>query len=195
MANEEITRRTALGLAAGAVATAFSGHWVFAVGPQGGVVKTAADGSEWKPVLFDERQAEGLAHLVEAIIPRTDTPGARDARVHEYIDLAVSVEDAPDRQAFVDGFVWLDESCRRLYSADLAAVGDDDLIDLLSSVSDEHDELAGELAIGGAFFSQLKRRTIFGYYTSLEGRVQELGLPEVVSSQVFRGCRHTDGHA
>jgi len=33
----------------------------------------------------------------------------------------------------------------------------------------------------------------FGYYTSLEGRVQELGLPEAVSMQTWRGCPHPDG--
>jgi hypothetical protein len=193
-ANEsELSRRAAVGLAAGAALSLATGErWVFAA-QDGDVVKTPGDASAWRPVLFDAREAEGLARLVDTLIPRTATPGARDARVHEYIDLAVSMAPLEEKKAFVDGFHWLDRRCRKTHGADLSTVDDADLAALLHTISDEHAEHPKSLAPGAAFFTDLKRRTIFGYYTSLEGRVQELGLPEAVSLQAWRGCQHSGG--
>jgi hypothetical protein len=183
-----------VGLAAGAAATLAAGErWVFAAHGDD-IVKAAAIGdAPWRPVLLSDRQGEALARLVDALIPRTDTPGARDARVHEYIDLAVSLAPAEEKKSFVDGLRWLDHRARKTYGKDLAGVEEAQLIGLLRSISDQHEELPKKLAEGGRFFSDLKRRTVFGYYTSIEGRVQELGLPESVSMQTWRGCPHPDG--
>lgn len=191
MNDHDKTRREALGLAAGAALTLVVGErWVFAA-RDGEVVKVASEGDEgWRPVLLSDREGRALARLVEALIPRTDTPGARDARVHEYIDLAVSLAPEAQKKGFVSGLRWLDRLCRRRFDADLAAVGEADLVELLRSVSDEHATHPKSLERGARFFADLKRRTIFGYYTSVEGRVEELGLPEVVSMQKWQGCRH-----
>ncbi len=67
------------------------------------------------------------------------------------------------------------------------------MVELLRSISDENETLASELQPGGEFFSDLKGRTIFGYYTSLTGRTEELGLSDIVSMETFRGCRHPAG--
>jgi hypothetical protein len=191
--DNQVSRRTAVGLAAGAaVAVAAGEQWVFAA-QDGDVVKTTGDAAAWRPVLFDQREAEALARLVDALIPRTTTPGARDARVHEYLDLAVAVAPVEEKKAFVDGLHWLDGRAKKTHGAGLDAIESTQLVELLRSISDEHQDLPESLAPGGAFFADLKRRTIFGYYTSVEGRVQELGLPEAVSLQTWRGCEHSDG--
>ena len=179
MKDNELTRRTAVGLAAGAALSLAAGErWVFAA-REGDVVKTPADGSAWRPVLFDERQAEGLARLVDALIPRTTTPGARDARVHEYIDLAVSLEPPDDKKAFVDGLALarppLQEGLRRR-SGDGRSKPTWSSCSARSATSTRR--CPSRWRAGQRFFADLKRRTIFGYYTSLEGRVQELGLPD-----------------
>jgi len=194
MKDDEVTRRAAVGLAAGAALALTGGErWVFAA-RDGQVVKaTGTAGEVWRPVLLDQREGEALARLVEALIPRTDSPGARDARVHEYIDLAVSLAPAAEKKAFVSGLRWLDRESRRRYGGDLAAVADADLVELLHAVSDEHATHPKALEGGARFFVDLKRRTIFGYYTSIEGRVEELGLSEVVSMQKWQGCRHQGG--
>jgi hypothetical protein len=194
MKDKELSRREAVGLAAGVALTLVAGErWVFAAS-DGQVVKAAADiTAPWRPVLLDARQGEGLARLVDTLIPRTETPGARDARVHEYIDLAVSLETPEERKDFVSGFRWLDRRCRRLYDADLAEASEAQLVELLTSISDLHAEHPKSLQRGALFFADLKQRTIFGYYTSLQGRVQELGLPEAVTMQHWQGCRHPDG--
>jgi hypothetical protein len=193
-----MSRRAALRLAVGTVAATVTGErWVFAQGAQGHIVKIAVPGGAetWTPVLFGEREAEGLARLCEAILPRTDTPGARDARVHEYIDLSASLEAEPAPTQVLEGFRWLDARCRKLHGGDLAAVSESAVIALLSEISDERkaDELPPELATGARFFADLKRRTLFGYYTSREGWVDELGQPDAVTMERFRGCLHPPG--
>jgi hypothetical protein len=194
MKDDALTRREAVGLAAGVALSLVAGErWAFAA-RDGEVVKVPGDpATAWRPVLFSEREGEALARLVETLIPRTDTPGARDARVHQYIDLAVSLAPAAEKKEFVDGFRWLDRHCQRRYDGDVAAMSDGDLVEVLRSISDERAEHPRALRRGARFFKDLKRRTIFGYYTSLEGRVQELGLPDTVSMQTWHGCRHQDG--
>ena len=98
----EISRRDAFGLAAGAAVTlASSERWVFAVSGDDVVKTPAAGDAAWRPALLSDREGEALARMVDVLIPRTGTPGARDARVHEYIDLAVSVALPEEKKSFV----------------------------------------------------------------------------------------------
>ena len=53
----------------------------------GGEVGTAPD---WTPEYFTAEEAEQIAAMAEAIIPRTDTPGAKDVYVDRYIDMMVN---------------------------------------------------------------------------------------------------------
>src|SRR5260370_2595748 len=48
----------------------------------------AAERYKWKVVKPDERKS--LMELIDVIIPRTDTPGASDVKVHEYIDFQLA---------------------------------------------------------------------------------------------------------
>jgi len=45
--------------------------------------------TDWKPSFFTQDQISMLAEVAERIIPKTDTPGAKDALVHRYMDDAV----------------------------------------------------------------------------------------------------------
>ena len=42
--------------------------------------------SDWTPKTLSQEQADLLAEICEAILPKTDTPGAKDALCHRYID-------------------------------------------------------------------------------------------------------------
>lgn len=188
----KITRRTVLGMAAGAAATLSGSSWKFALDGQGNIVRAAAKegAAQWTPVLFSTEQAREIAVLAETIIPRTDTPGAQDARVHEYIDLSLSVESERNQARFLDGLSWLENRCQSQFNASLSEAAESQIVELLSSVSDEHDSYPDDLKRGATFFAELKRRTIFGYYTSREGWVEELGRPDAVSMEQFKGCTH-----
>ncbi|HVS16569.1 MAG TPA: gluconate 2-dehydrogenase subunit 3 family protein [Thermoanaerobaculia bacterium] len=185
------SRRRVLGWAAAATA----GAWSWRLDATGAVVRQPVSAAEpYRPLLFSPDQIEAVARLADALIPRTDTPGARDARVHEYLDLALSVAEEPERQRFLDGLSWADVRSRSRAGAPLHEASAEQITRLLREISDEHAALPAELEPGGRFFADLKRRTVLGYYTSFEGRTKELGRPETVTFQRFRGCTHRGDH-
>ena len=69
----------------------------------------------WKPQFFDKHQNDTVTAIAELIIPRTDTPGAKDARVNEYIDLLLSDGPHESRVRFLEGLSWLDGHALRLH--------------------------------------------------------------------------------
>ncbi|HET8549925.1 MAG TPA: gluconate 2-dehydrogenase subunit 3 family protein [Bryobacteraceae bacterium] len=75
-------------------------------------VRTAA---AWKPLFLDKHQNETVTVLAELIIPRTNTPGAREARVNEYIDLILNDGPQDPSMHFVQGLSWLDGYALRLH--------------------------------------------------------------------------------
>ena len=59
---------------------------------------------------------------------------------------------------------------------------------LLSSISDQVSGLPEEDRGLQALFKDVKRHTIVGYYTSLEGRTEELDLPARIQRVQWQGC-------
>lgn len=154
-----------------------------------------AEGSGWTPRLLTPAQAELLATLCEHILPRTDTPGARDAAVHEFIDLELSLADGDEQLAALGGLAWIDRRAAELHGSSFLALSNEQQVALLREISDEHGDHPPELAAGAAFFSDLKQRTLFAFYTSKVGRTEALGLPDRVRVERFRGCQDEPGES
>ena len=152
-----------------------------------------AEGSAWTPRLLTPAQGELLATLCEHILPRTDTPGARDAGVHEFIDLALSLADGEEQLRAVGGLHWVERRAQELHGSTFLGLDPARQIEMLREISDEHEDHPPELSAGAAFFGDLKRRTLFAFYTSRIGRTEALGLPDRVRVERFRGCRHEPG--
>ena len=96
----------------------------------------AAEGAAaWKPRLFNKKQARAVERLCEAIIPRTDTPGARDALAHQFIDLELSLAE-DGGSAFLEGLGWLQSHCKRQLGRGMAKISDEELVSLLEPLSD-----------------------------------------------------------
>lgn len=130
------------------------------------LVPVAQGGAPWQPRLFDAGEAELVAELAERIIPATETPGAKDANVHQYIDLLVSEDTAENQASFRSGLA-------RFAGADEARQ-----IEILRE--------------GGAFFDRLKELTVDGYYKSEVGMKEELGFEGRAFVTVFEGCTHEE---
>lgn len=136
----------------------------------------AASEASWEPLLLDPHQNETVVALTELIIPETDTPGARAAKVNQYIDLMLH-DVAPDKgHGFLKGLGWLDGHAIRLHGAPFVALDEKDQIAILEDL-DEADEPA--LSPGAEFFVRLKRLTVEGYYTSRIGiaELNKNGVP------------------
>lgn len=191
-----ISRRRILGLAAGAATTALPvSKWLFSLNGKGQVIKAAAqDGTDWTPALLTKDEAEATAILSDIIIPRTNTPGARDARCHECIDLLLSIESDQAQATYRDGLAWFEDRCKATHGKGIAQATADQVTEIVHATSDEHDTHPDELKPGVVFFKNLKDRTIFAYYTSREGHVEELGRAEHIGMETFRGCSHRGIH-
>ncbi|MCW5922195.1 MAG: gluconate 2-dehydrogenase subunit 3 family protein [Saprospiraceae bacterium] len=114
-----------------------------------------------------------LAEMADTILPDTDTPGAKAAKVHEYI--AVIVEDCfpPDRRpAFWSGLETTEKRCIAQHGksfADCSAAERTAFCQLLEA----------EQKNGDSFWRQLKGLTINGYFTSEIGATQALNYDPI----------------
>jgi hypothetical protein len=63
---------------------------------------------DWTPSFLDDHQNETVIALTDAIIPATDTPGAKAALVNRYIDLFLRDGNASQRSRFIAGLSFLD---------------------------------------------------------------------------------------
>ena len=181
-------RQVVGGLLAGTAATG-AAAWFFARNDNGEIVrKTASDVQEevWHPAFLSESQVAAVAALADTIIPSDETPGARDARVHEYIDLALSVETTDKQRAFVSGLEWLEGLAKKRFKRKIAQCTSKQHEELLTAIA-EVPKGSDTPKVAEHFFKDLKGRTVIGYYTSEIGWKIERGLPAVRGGEV-RGC-------
>jgi hypothetical protein len=138
---------------------------------------------------FDPHQNATVVTISELIIPQTDTPGAKAARVNEFIDLIVAEwYDQEQRSAFLTGLADIDRRSQSSFSKDFAECSDKQQIQILNELDEESQvklastgrrrarnvALTTRLAERQLFFPMIKQLTLIGYYTSEIGFVQEM---------------------
>jgi hypothetical protein len=198
MSTQAVGRREALKrLAIGGVGAATLPVWVESLSALAadhahmqGVRKTAA-ATAWKPKVFTPHQNETVITLSELIIPQTETPGAKAAKVNEFIDTVLADAKAPDREMFLTGVTWLDDRATRDHGHAFAACTPTQQTTILTDIS-APDATTGPNAPGAAFFTAIKSMTIAGYYTSEVGVRQELGDDGTLFFPEFKGCTHPE---
>lgn len=154
------------------------------------LVPPPEDGGDWQPRFFSAEECATVEELAERIIPTTDTPGARAALVHQYIDWKLADGgDERERETVRRGLVWLDGESRARSGAPFRAAPPEQqtvLLERLAAAADDVDPRGTEL------FRILKRRTIEGYYRSEVGMMQELGFAGNDYVERFEGCTHEE---
>jgi Gluconate 2-dehydrogenase subunit 3 len=151
---------------------------------------------DWTPVFFNARQNETLTALGEAIIPATDTPGAKAALVNRFLDLLLSVLPSETQGEFLSSLAWFDTGAMERYKAAFVNLPDEDKQDLLNLVAWPHSHVRwGESDSkfdGHEHFERMKRWIAAAYYSSPIG-LQELGWDGWPARGTFRGCEHQPG--
>jgi gluconate 2-dehydrogenase gamma chain len=127
-----------------------------------------------------------LSRLTEIIIPKTDTAGAIEAGVPEFVDAAlaaaevVAISARPDMPTdnlpvlFADGLRWIDEQAKTAYGHGFLELAETRQFALLES-SYAAVEASTAIHRSAQFLRTLKNMTVEGYYTSQEGLIDELG--------------------
>ncbi|HUM03901.1 MAG TPA: gluconate 2-dehydrogenase subunit 3 family protein [Terriglobales bacterium] len=140
-----------------------------------------------------------VAAIAEWIIPQTDTPGAKAARVNEFIDLILTEWcDEDDKEAFLTGLDNVDIQSRSLFGKNFVDCPPVQQMELLTILDEELTQMK-QAEVGGSrrrrrhygsvdrsFFHTIKQLTLVGYFTSEEGARQALHY-EIIPSQ-HTGC-------
>ena len=182
-------RRRALQVLGAAAAAPAAAEGARALHP---LVPAQPDSGGWRPRFFTADETAAVEALAEAIIPETDTPGARAAAVHQYVDWMVGRAAEGDGPAALPGIMraglaWLDRRSAARYGGRFADVGGDRQAELLARLAADPPR---EDAVGVDLFRHARRLTISGYYRSEIGMRQELGYAGKQYLTGFEGCTH-----
>jgi hypothetical protein len=132
-----------------------------------------------------------LEALVEAIIPADErSPGAREARVADYIDLLLSESDEELKTQWLDGLAAIDAEATARFGSRFARLAPADSDVLMTAISAHEGEEVTPLE---TFFATAKRAAIHGYYTSEIGIHKELRYKGNQMLPEFVGCATVDG--
>jgi hypothetical protein len=143
----------------------------------------------WTPLVLSDHEDRTVVALTEAILPATDTPGAKAALVNRYIDAVLDDAEEKDQKRFQNGLAWLDDRCRELFGCDFASCRGDQQEAILTILSSEANQSPAD-RVGRELFATVKSLTITGYYTSEIGMREELGDDGNVFFEGFQGCTH-----
>jgi gluconate 2-dehydrogenase gamma chain len=136
-------------------------------------------------------QYETLEVLVDAIIPTDDrSPGAKQARVADYVDLLLSEGDRQLTLQWFGGLAALDGEAMSRFRAPFSRLGARQVDTILRSIS--RNERAPQTPLE-TFFVMAKEATIGGYYTSNIGIHEELRYKGNQFLKEFVGCQTEDG--
>ncbi|QNI30675.1 gluconate 2-dehydrogenase subunit 3 family protein [Alloacidobacterium dinghuense] len=192
MNRRELLRNSLLTMGAAAV-TRPAGARIFPAGEDAFLELQRAD---WTPVFLNQQQNETLIVLSEAIIPATDTPGAKAALVNRFLDLVLSVEIEKNQREFVESLEWFDTGAQERYKTTFAKLTDGERTDFLNLVAWPHTQSAwgqaGVVFPGYLHFTRLKGWIASAYYSSPIG-LKEQGWDGWAARGTFSGCEHQPG--
>ena len=177
--NDEISRREALRRAAVLLGGVLSAPTI--AGVLAGCDSRSADG-KWRALTSD--QGELVATIAEHIIPETDTPGARAAGVHLFIDKMLAGHyPAEDRERVLGGLEELDATAERECGRAFIRCSAGEQRAMLARIDQEAFAPDRRELL---WFRTIKELTVVGYYTSEIGATQE--LRHVAVPGRFDGC-------
>jgi hypothetical protein len=144
-----------------------------------------------RPKFLSASQYQTLETLVEAIIPADDrSPGAKAARVADYVDLWLSEADPEVALQWSGGLALVDAESTTRFRAPFVRLTAAQADAILAHISRNEPDPQTPLE---TFFVMTKRATVIGYYTSKIGIQDELHYKGNVFLREFVGCQTEDG--
>jgi len=193
--NRKIPRRRMLSIMVGSTCYAVQASTLKAASPTAvhlhQAVKAAARANE--PVhsaVFNNHQLKTIAALSENIIPTdSHSPGAKAARVDQFVNETVSASREATQKLWIDGLAAVDKMAERDFGRNFADSESDQQIKLLARISQNEDK---PTTLEERFFAALKQSTVDGYYLSDVGIHQELKYQGNAVLADFPGCTHDE---
>ena len=133
--------------------------------------------------VLSPEQNELVTMLAEMIIPETDTPGATSVHVNEFLDMLLAEWSSDeDRAGFLAGLGAIDHEARATYDKRFVELAEPDRVVFLRALDAMRDSRDG----AGRAFAELKRLTVYAYFTS--ETVQKNVLKTVMWPGRYDGC-------
>ena len=126
---------------------------------------------------FTKEQIDYLDEIAETIIPTTNTPGAKAAKVGEFMQTMVTdCYDETDQKIFLAGLSSVDEASNKKFSNGFMKLSPDQRKELLSAIDKEAKEYSKtkKKEDPNHYFSLMKQLTLLGYFSSEIGATQAL---------------------
>lgn len=136
---------------------------------------------------FSEEEKEMIKRISDIIIPETDTPGAVQAEVPEFIEMMVR-ETYPEKmqEEFQDGLAAFDKFCQHEYKDNFISLSEEKqkeaVIDLDKQVLGDKELEEEDLQ----FYRTFKDLTLLGFFTSETGATETLRYVQTPGS--YDGC-------
>ena len=138
---------------------------------------TTSDNS-WKPKVLTADQNKLVTIVSELIIPQTDTPGAKMARVNEFIDVMVADWfSEKEKKDFLRGLKDMLIYCSNEFKKEFLQCSPEEQTVVLKDLEDEFFSAKVKPTLRANFFNMIKQFTLIGFYTSEIGATQELRMP------------------
>ncbi len=134
----------------------------------------------WTPKYFSLSQLDLISELAEMIIPKTDTPGAKDAQVERFLDSSLECYPEEERSMMLEGLGVFDVKSQSKFQKDFVKC----TVEQRKEILDEIIESEGEEA---DIFNGIKEGVVVGYCWSEPGATEFLKFDPIPGPQ-FQGC-------
>ncbi|MCS6968091.1 MAG: gluconate 2-dehydrogenase subunit 3 family protein [Cytophagales bacterium] len=149
--------------------------------------------------ILDAQQMQLVAEIAETIIPRTKTPGAKDAKVPQFIsDIVTDCYSEEEQKMFIDGLRSVQENSQKRFGRNFEALNLAQRTEILKGLeaqwqasreqaSEKPNNLWFDISqMNPRFWRMIKELTLLGYFTSEPGCTQALRYQHVPGK--FEGC-------
>lgn len=124
---------------------------------------------------FSDSDIRLLDEVAETILPRTDTPGAKDAEVGAFMARFVNACYTPEEQAvFLTAMAQIDEASQSAYNQNFVQLDTEQRQSVLRGFEREVRERRQRADSDPHFYTMVKQLTLFGFFTSEPGAKQVL---------------------
>lgn len=115
---------------------------------------------DWSSSVLDNKTLELVREVAGRIIPKTDTPGAKEAKVERYIDMALKNNYTDDaRDQFIKELKQFDQIAETEFQSSFSACTDEEKDLVLSIMWENRSDI----------FQEVKSLVVTGFLTSEEG--------------------------
>jgi hypothetical protein len=133
---------------------------------------------------FSPKDIAFLDEIGEAIIPTTDTPGAKATKIGEFMQMMVKdTYNAEQQQTFLDGLNYIKKDFKTSKGKDFMDASVEERTEYLNELKAKAVDSQEK---GPAVIGMLQDLTVLGYFTSEIGATQQLNYVEIPGR--YEGC-------